>query len=173
MSYRSFATNHRRRDQGSPFDGKAGFCSSATKKSVLGQIAPSLLSSKVIAAHERTQATGVATANTVGVFSIARRNRNHQVETMRRRIVAGMSLRFKTMKPKPPPCNKRSTALKARSRLLLQRTHKRRSKFKPASVPDERSNVLLQSTSAHVSSLDVAAANAESNTLVRPQDAAP
>jgi hypothetical protein len=84
---------------------------------------PSFLSANAIAAQDRAQATGVMTSKTVGVSSSARRNRNHQVEIIRRNVLAGTSARLRATKPKPPPCNKRSVDLKARSRLLLQRTH--------------------------------------------------
>src|SRR5207249_7195514 len=147
--------------------------SSPTNESALGHATPSFLNSKAIAAQERTQETGVVTTNTVGVFSMARRNRNHQVEIMRRKVFGGVSARLSTMKPNPPPCNKRSTVLKAFSSLSLQRTHNSRSKLTPALADDERSNVSQQSTNAHVSSFKVAAANAEISKLVRPQDAAP
>src|ERR1044072_5801582 len=132
-----------------------------------------VFNSKAIAAHERAQETGEATSRTAGVFSIARRNLNHQVETIRRKVLAGISARFKTIRPKPPPCNNRSTALKACSRLLLQRTHNNRSNFTPASAAEVTSNVLLQSISAQVSSVDVAPASVANIRLVGPHDSAP
>src|SRR5207237_4611600 len=99
--------------------------------------------------------------------------RSHHDEIMRRALLGGTSARLSATRPKPPLCSKRSVALKARSRLPLQRTHNKRSKSTRAFAADEGSKVSLQSIRAHVSSCSVAKARAESNTLVRPDDAAP
>src|SRR6266566_2514632 len=119
------------------------------------------------------QATGVKTTSVVGVFSIDRRKRNHHDVIIRRVNFAATSARLSATRPKPPLCSKRSVALKARSRLPLQRTHNKRSKSTRAFAADEGSKVSLQSIRAHVSSFSVAKASAESNKLVRPDDAAP
>jgi len=133
----------------------------------------SFINSKTNVAQERMQGTGVITMRAVGVFSNERRKRNHHDEIIRRAFLDGTSARLSATRPKPPPCSKRSVALKARSRLLLHRTHKRRSKSTRALAPDVGSKVSLQSIRAHVSSCPVAKARAESNKLVRPDDAAP
>src|SRR2546430_130794 len=44
----------------------------------------------------------------VGVFSIARRKRNHVLRSMRRASTQEISPRSKTTTPHPPPCNSRS-----------------------------------------------------------------
>src|SRR5499427_6906914 len=75
----------------SPFIPDDCLCASERDESVPGQAVPSCLSSHAMAAHERRQATGVITSSTVGVFSMARRNRNHQVEIIRRKLLAGIS----------------------------------------------------------------------------------
>src|SRR5207253_8649840 len=124
------ATNRRRGAERSPTSERS--CFSPTNESARDQKTPSCLSSKAIAAQERTQEVGVVTTSTVVVFSMARRNRNHQVEMIRRKVLVGVSVRLSTMKPNPPPCNKRSTALKALSSRPLQRTHNSRSKLTPA-----------------------------------------
>src|SRR5215210_3514856 len=139
----------------------------------LGHTALSFFNSKAKAAHDRTAATGVRTSSTVGVFSITRRNRNHQDETIRRTAFAGTSHRLRTTKPNPPAWDTRSVALNARSRLFWQRIQSSRSKSMPAFAADKRSNVSLQSINAQVSSRTLAAASAESNRLVRPDDGAP
>ena len=146
---------------------------SETNDTLLGQTAPSLFTSKTSAAHERMQGTGVTTTSAVGVFSIARRKRNHHDVIIRRVYFAATSARLSATKPKPPLCSKRSVALKARSTLPLQRTHNKRSQSTRALVADERSKVSLVSTRAQVSSCVVATARAESNKLVRPDDAVP
>ena len=119
------------------------------------------------------QATGVITISAVEVFSIVRRKRNHHDETTRRANFADTSPRLSATKPKPPPCNNRSTALKERSRLSLHRTHNKRSKLTCAFAADETSKVSLQSTRAQVSSCALATAKVENNTLVRPDEAVP
>src|SRR5215510_2909764 len=91
-----------------------------------------LCNSRTRAAHERTEATGVITIKAVGVFSMARRNRNHQEVIMRRTIRAGTSPRLSATTPNPPPCNSRSQALKACSTLSRQRTHNKLLKSTPA-----------------------------------------
>ena len=139
----------------------------------LGQTAPSFFTSKTSAAHERMHGTGVTTISAVGVLSIARRKRNHHDEIIRRVYFGAISARLSATKPKPPLCSKRSVALKARSKLPLQRTHNKRSQSTRALVADERSKVSLASTSAQVSSCVVATARTESNKLVRPDDAVP
>src|SRR5207245_11719233 len=144
-----------------------------TNDKVLGHTEASFLTSKASTAHERTAFTGVRTINAVGVFSIARRKRNHHVEITRRTILGATSQRFKATEPNPQPCKIRSTALKACSRRWPQRTHSKRLKSTPALAAEERSNVSLQSTSAQVSSCEVAAANTESMRLVRPEEDCP
>src|SRR5437588_10422222 len=119
------------------------------------------------------QGTGVITIRVVCVFSNERRKRNHHDEIIRRAYLGVTSARLSATRPKPPLCSKRSVALKARSRLPLQRTHNKRSKSTRAFAADEGSKVSLQSIRAHVSFFSVAKARAESNTLVRPDDAAP
>src|SRR6266568_1746273 len=146
---------------------------SETNDKLLGHTTCSVASSKTSEAHERTLAMGVITINTVGVFSTARRKRNHHDEIMRRAVFAGTSPRLSAIKPNPPLCNKRSTALKARSRLWLQRNHNKRSKLMPALAADERSKLSLQSIKAQISSCRVARARLDSNKLVRPDDGAP
>lgn len=113
------------------------------------------------------------TISAVGVFSIARRNRNHQDETMRRSVAAGTSQRLRATNPNPPACRIKSTALKASSRLWSQRIQRSRLKSTPAFAADERSNVSSQSISAQISSWEDAADSAESMRLVRPDEAAP
>src|SRR5712675_810757 len=140
---------------------------------VLGQTSPSFFIFRTSAAQERVQETGVTTTRTVGVFSIARLNRNHHEVIIRRVHFAATSARLSAIRPKPPLCNKRSVALKARSRLPLQRTHNNRSQSTRAEAADERSKVSLVSTSAQVSSCRVATARAESNRVVRPDDVVP
>src|SRR5437660_2246920 len=140
---------------------------------VWGQTRPWFFTSKTSAAHERVQGTRVITTNAVGVFSMARRKRNHHDVIIRRVYFAATSARLSTTKPKPPLCSKRSVALKARSRLPLQRTHNKRSQPTRAFAADERSKVSLVSISAQVSSRLVATARAESSRLVRPDDAVP
>src|SRR6185295_8802121 len=75
--------------------------------------------------------------------------------------------------PKPPPCNNRSVALNACSRLLAQRIQSSRSQFISARVADFGSNELLVSTKAQTSSCRVAWARAENIKLVRPDEADP
>src|SRR6266850_2468642 len=106
---------------------------------VWGQTGPSFFTSSTNAAHERVQDTGVTTTSTVDVFSSALRKRNHQEVIIRRVYFAATSARLSTTRPKPPLCNKRSVALKARSRLPLQRTHNKRSQSTRAFPADERS----------------------------------
>src|SRR5438128_12518553 len=130
------------------------------------------INSKTNMAHERMQGTGVITMRAVGVFSNARRKRNHHDEIIRRTLLVGTSAKLSASRPKPPLCSKRSVALKARSRLLLQRTHNKRLKSTRALAADKGSKASLQSIKAHVSSCSVAKARAESNKLVRPDDAA-
>ena len=146
---------------------------SKSNDTVFGQTGPSLFTSRTSAAHERMQATGVNTTNVVGVFSIDRRKRNHHDVIIRRVYFAATSARLSATKPKPPLCSKRSVALKARSTLPPQRTHNKRSPSTRALAADERSKVSLVSTSAQVSSCMVATASADSNKLVRPDDAVP
>src|SRR2546430_14655133 len=133
----------------------------------------SFINSKTNVAHERMQGTGVTTIGAVGLFPRARRKRTHHDEIIRRAVLGGTSARLSATRPKPPLCSKRSVALKARSRLPLQRTHNKRSKSTRAFAADEGSKVSLQSIRAHVSSFSVAKASAESNKLIRPDDAAP
>src|SRR6266446_8950588 len=52
----------------------------------------------------------------VGVFSIARRKRNHVLRSMRRASTHEISPRSKTTTPHPPPCNSRSVDFSACSR---------------------------------------------------------
>lgn len=146
---------------------------SETTGKVPGHTAASLCNSNTNAAQDRTHASGVTTMSAVGVFSIAWRKRNHQEETMRRAAGAGTSLRLSAIKPKPPLCNKRSTALKAFSRLWRQRIQSRRSKLTPAMAAPETSKVSPPSTNAQVSSCNVAMAKEETSTVVLPEDADP
>src|SRR5467141_4840388 len=52
----------------------------------------------------------------VGVFSIARRKRNHVLRSMRRASTQEISPRSKTTTPHPPQCNSRSVVFSACSR---------------------------------------------------------
>src|SRR5213083_1964239 len=49
----------------------------------------------------------------VGVFSIARRKRNHVLNSMRRASTQEISPRSKTTTPQPPPCSSRSVVFSA------------------------------------------------------------
>src|SRR6266576_1125615 len=49
----------------------------------------------------------------VGVFSIARRKRNHVLNSMRRASTQETSLRSRTTTPQPPPCSSRSVVFSA------------------------------------------------------------
>ncbi len=102
-----------------------------------------------------------------------RRKRYHHDEMIRFADFAGTSPRSSITSPKPPPCNKRSVALNACSRLLAQRIQSNRSQFISARAADLGSKVLLVSTTAQTSSCCVAWARAESMKLVRPEDAGP
>src|SRR5688500_9666068 len=77
-------------------------CSLSKNDTVFRHSVTSLLNSNTTAADERTHATEVNTIRAVGVFSITRRNRNHQDETIRRTAFAGTSHRLRTTKPNPP-----------------------------------------------------------------------
>src|SRR5437763_15576178 len=52
----------------------------------------------------------------VGVFSIARRKRNHVLNSMRRASTQEIPPRSKTTTPHPPPCNSKSVVFSACSR---------------------------------------------------------
>src|SRR5882762_7426280 len=52
----------------------------------------------------------------VGVFSIARRKRNHVLNSMRRASTQEIPPRSKTTTPQPPPCSSRSVVFSACSR---------------------------------------------------------
>src|SRR4030095_14706934 len=124
-------------------------------------------------AHDRTQLSSAITTSAVGVASRVRRKRYHQDEMMRFAEFARTSPRSSSTSPKPPPCNSRSVALNACSRLLAQRIQSNRSQFISARVADLGSNELLVSTSAQTSSCLVAWARAENIKLVRPDEADP
>ena len=109
----------------------------------------------------------------MGVFSIARRKRNHQDEMILRAVGAGTSAISSTTRPKPPPCSKRSAALNARSTLPAQRIHNKRAKSTPAFAANAGPNESPVSTSAQISSRDVNSLKIESSRLVRPEDACP
>src|SRR6266571_9341305 len=49
----------------------------------------------------------------VGVFSIARRKRNHVLNSMRRASTQEIPPRSKTTTPQPPPCSSRSVVFSA------------------------------------------------------------
>src|SRR3989441_11991610 len=101
----------------------------------------SFINSKTNVAHERIEGSEVITMRAVGVFSNARRKRNHHDEIIRRTYLGVTSAKLSASRPKPPLCSKRSVALKARSRLLLQRTHNKRSKSTRAFAADKGSKV--------------------------------
>src|SRR5260370_37610705 len=52
----------------------------------------------------------------VGVFSIARRKRNHVLNSMRRASTQEIPPRSKTTTPHPPPCNRKSVGCSTCSR---------------------------------------------------------
>jgi len=131
------------------------------------------LNSNASVAHERTQLSSAITTSAVGVGSRVLRKRYHQDEIIRFAELAGTSPRSSSTSPKPPPCNKRSVALNACSRLLAQRTQRSRSQFISARVADLGSKELLVSTKAQTSSCLVAWARAENIKLVRPDEADP
>src|SRR6185295_14125221 len=110
------------------------------------------LSSNARVAHERTQLSSAITTSAVGVGSRVRRKRYHQDEIIRFAEFAGTSPRSSNTTPKPPPCNSRSVALKACSRLWPQRIQSNRSQFIPARVADLGSKELHVSTTAQTSS---------------------
>src|SRR6185503_5685063 len=139
-------------------DDQNGFCGSSCRARV---------------AHERTQLSSAITSSAVGVGSSVRRKRYHQEEIIRFAEFAGMSPRSSSTNPKPPPCNNRSVALNACSRLRSQRIQSRRSQFIPARAAVSGSNELLVSTNAQISSLLVARVSADNITLVRPEEAGP
>jgi hypothetical protein len=131
------------------------------------------LNSSAREAHDRTQLSSAITTSAVGVASNVRRKRYHQDEMIRLADFAGTSPRSSNTSPKPPPCNNRSIALNACSRLLAQRIQSNRSQFISARAADSGSNTLFVSTNAQTSSCFVAWARAESIKLVRPEDAGP
>lgn len=110
------------------------------------------LNSSARDAHDRTQLSSAITTSALGVASNVRRKRYHQDEMIRLADFAGTSPRSSSTSPKPPPCNNRSVALNACSRLLAQRIQSSRSQFISARVADLGSNTLLVSTSAQTSS---------------------
>src|SRR6185503_354268 len=124
-------------------------------------------------AHDRTQLSSAITTSALGVASNVRRKRYHQDEMIRLADFAGTSPRSSSTSPKPPPCNNRTAALNACSRLLAQRIQSNRSQLIAARVADSGSNTSFVSTRAQTSSCLVAWASAESIKLVRPDDAGP
>lgn len=109
----------------------------------------------------------------MGLDSSVRRKRYHQEEMIRFADFAGTSPRSSITTPKPPPCNKRSVALKACSRLLSQRIQSNWSQFISARAADLGSKTLFVSTTAQTSSCWVASASVANMKLVRPEDAGP
>src|SRR5205823_14888767 len=80
---------------------------SKTNETVLGQTRLLFINSKTNMAHERMQGTGVITIWVVGVFSSARRKRNHHDDIIRRAYLGVTSARLSASRPKPPLCSKR------------------------------------------------------------------
>ena len=111
--------------------------------------------------------------STEGVFSTARRNRNHDVSEIRRAEAGGVSPRSRMASPNPPPWISKSAAFKACSVLWPHRTHSRRFSSTPAAAAEAGSKASSASTSAQVSCRAVAAARIDSNRLVRPDEAGP
>jgi len=117
-------------------------------------------------------------SSTVGVYSTARRKRNHVVSGMRLAACGGRSPRSSAINPKPPLSSNRSATRRSCSRhfcgeLSPQRTHKSRSNSTPAAAADCGSRASLASTTAQNSPRRVAAASAANNKVVRPEEAGP
>src|ERR1700676_5079114 len=142
-------------------------------------------------------------SSTVGVCSTARRKRNHVVNGMRRAVCGGRSPRSRAIRPKPPLSSNKSVARKSCSKRCSgscesdlkkflfsvsepvlrveffcgvsspHRTHSNRSNSIPASATHWGSRASPASTTAQHSPRPVAAASADSNKVVRPEEAGP
>jgi len=112
------------------------------------------------------------TRRIVGVYSTARRKRNHTGRETERTTCVGVSLRSSAIKPKPPPWISRSVARRAWS-AFRQRTQTSCRSLTPAISAEWGSNASRASTSAQTSDAAVREASAEISKLVLPEHGGP